>query len=378
MFNYIHYNDKNIMLDSLLFLNWWTLSPFTIVLLFPMYLSKIKNYKLQILSMITYFFCFILPTELYTIIEDKGEFVGYLFLQEIDNDLFYVFFDRKILQIFRYILYFVTILFYVFQLFTYSIEGEQEYTTIDNNVFKYPVKLNFPIILNIFIITTFTCSVTGNYSEIVGFFSDSDYNIRVDYFLLCLLMFQPVILVTVVCSIYKNYSRIVNLNEETVSLMLKSHFLQTRELCVYDLWNDLSTITIAGSFLCVIYLNIVVSIIGLFLTFEYTRSYFLNFVLIYLISRVLQIVLIYLFDKLFIYICKKYPKIVYVLDTYFVISSSLLPMRMQQMFERLLIIVLYSPIQNLNFEYILGEKRISKNYYSMVLGLLKKEGDYIV
>jgi hypothetical protein len=375
MFNYIHYKYNNFILDTVLLLNWWSLSPFTLLLLFPNYMSHHENYKIRILGFLTYFFGFILPTELYTIIENGGKFVGYVFFQEIENEFFYLLFDRSILQLFRAILYTITCFSYIYYLLHTRLGSIDERNYIEN--LKYPVKINLSIVLNIFASSIFILSVIRNYREIVCFFSDID-GIDINYFLINLIISQPFIVFVVIYSLWKNYTRINSLTENTINSVLKSGCCHSQQITVYDLWNDLSTISIAGSFLCIIYLNLAVTIFSMFLTFDYTRVYFLNFLLIYVISRSVQCIISIGFDKCFGYICKKYPKIIYFIDTYFVLSNMMILFRIQQMFERMLIIILYAPINNLNFEYNLIDTKISKNYYSTGLGLNTEIQDYIV
>ena len=53
-------------------------------------------------------------------------------------------------------------------------------------------------------------------------------------------------------------------------------------------------------------------------------------------------------------------------------NSVTLIMRLQQSFERLILIIIYAPVTNLNFTDVYLDKTINNHYLSMILGLAKK------
>ena len=317
-----------------LLLNWWLLSPFSIVLLLILSMRKTRKYT----CMLMYGLFFVIPTELTLVYTSNS---GYVLFEPINNDIFNLVFHKKAILIMR-------IIVYVFTLYCFIHGAENENENIN---------IRYPMTVTALISLTWTLSLGLNFNDLVDI--GDDFGLNLYYSLIAMIVAQPFICMIIFDGLNNNYEYIPDVDE-----LLTSQCCHGSEITVHDYLHDFSTLAIAGSLVGIIYLNIILSIFLFGLCFDK-----FNEVLgAYIGSRLAIIILTFGFDKCMKMICIKYPNIVRYINTINIISNwGIVLIRIQEMLERIFIIILYAPILNLNFKNAYINKKINKHYYSMIL-----------
>lgn len=342
--NFTYHFNLTLLVDICLLCNWWLLSPFSLLLLIPSVLIHSSD-TWRPIGLYVYAFGFVLSNELLTALYHNNQYVGYIFLKQVPNDaVFYYLFDKNVLFSFRYVTYCITAVAYAWTF------GRSSYRPVANvgeaPPFAYPLKITYPIVITSSLVIGYMMTLIMTYSKYCDMFNGSGKYIN--YFLIIIICLQPVIFAINIVAVGRNYKSI-NLaiaNKEDISSILTEPCHPPSYIHL-DYYTDISTIIFAGSFILIIYLNVLAIIAAFPIIFDWSRGIYLIAISGY-IGAMLAIYLInYLLASMHC-LCQNYPVLVRLANYYVLVSCFTFPIRLQQSLNRCLLLLLKVPIVNLD------------------------------
>ncbi len=360
--NYISSFSHSIMLDILLILNWWTLSPYSLLLIGNHFINRYNKSGLiehSIALFIYIIYCGI--NILSSCLIDCSTFYGTWYYQVVPNIIYGVNIGSALLYM-RYLIYFATI-------FTY---GELINEVYKNSHHTYPRHNDIPSvkIMAVLAINGYACiivilvigTINSEYSDNIN----NEYNINISLSLVFYAISQFLIYSIICYSILQNWKN--NNNIEEHNRQITSVTCHSGEITYYDYFSDYSTYLLAGSIISAVYLNIIIFIFIAAFTFEFSRKWMTAIILIPITVNVIISLIQAGIDNLIKKICENKTPI-RIIDSFYFISGIMLIIRINEMLMRLFLLILLLPIDILNCKnktYFSNSYNVA--YSRMILG----------
>jgi hypothetical protein len=172
---------------------------------------------------------------------------------------------------------------------------------------------------------------------------------------------------------YDRLSKQRHINRVIKTMCHPDNFIET------DYWNDMGNYTLAGGILALTYMNILALMVAVLLVFDYTRNTFIITSLSLLVSNFIVLALKSLFKSCFNIGLSKFPSIVEFLDSFYLISGVLLIIRIQDLINRYMMLLLTIPFIAMDFDKnVTLNPEPSINFSSMILGFEKNNDQELI
>jgi hypothetical protein len=352
MLEFISGYTDNYFLDIFLLLNFWCFSPFSVILVYCLWINhQYHTYRRDIISALVYLGYVVFNLLLFLFGKNKA----FLYFVPIEIN-----FPDLILNIYRYTIYVITTIVYLVHIYkkinaNYSIAGDNLFLTKERNL-----KIRFPLYIACILTNATMCTIFLYKNWIM-----ECIEIIPELLIWVLIVSQIGVLAVILYTMTKNLELEIY-SEQKISKYekeIKDKFCFHDKICHSDYVSDITTYLICGVLIAYIYLNAWIVMVSLLYLFESSRNYFLYFLVGFISVKIVNMVKNYLLPC--VDLCLR-PEIFILYDSFCLISGINFAFRLQEILERVLIIMVTAPLISLdcNSYCLTSYQRAYYGYYN--------------